>query len=96
MYLKIYKNGENVLVAACDKEVLGKKLKHGNTAIEIRRDFYEGKDVSEEELQNALQKATTANLFGEKTVNCAVKCGLIDPNSVIMIDCVPHAQIFWV
>ncbi len=96
MYLKIYKNGTNVLVAACDKELIGKKLKHGNAAIEIRRDFYEGEDVSEEELQNALQKATTANLFGEKTVNCAVKCGIIDPDSVIMIDCVPHAQIFWV
>jgi hypothetical protein len=96
MYLKIYKNGDNVLVAACDKELLGIKLKHGNAAIEIRRDFYEGEDVSEEELQNALQRATTANLFGEKTVNCAVKCGLIDPDSVIMIDCVPHAQIFWV
>ena len=96
MYLKIYKNGTNVLVAACDKELIGKKLKHGDAAIEIRRDFYEGEDVSEEELQNALQKATTANLFGEKTVNCAVKCGIIDQDSVIMIDCVPHAQIFWV
>lgn len=96
MYLKIYKNGTNVLVAACDKELIGKKLKHGDAAIEIRRDFYEGEDVSEEELQNALQKATTANLFGEKTVNCAVKCGIIDPDSVIIIDCVPHAQIFWV
>jgi uncharacterized protein len=96
MYLKIYKNGTNVLVAACDKELIGKKLKHGDSAIEIRRDFYEGEDVSEEELQNALQKATTANLFGEKTVKCAVKCGIIDPDSVIMIDCVPHAQIFWV
>jgi len=96
MYLKIYKNGTNVLVAACDKELIGKKLKHGDAAIEIRRDFYEGEDVSEEELQNALQKATTANLFGEKTVNCAIKCGIIDLDSVIMIDCVPHAQIFWV
>jgi uncharacterized protein len=96
MYIKIYKNGNNVLVAACDAELLGKKLKHGNNVVEIRRDFYEGENVSEEELQNALHKATTANLFGEKTVNCAIKCGFIDPNSVIMIDCVPHAQIIWV
>ncbi len=94
MYLKIYKNKDNVLVAACDKEMLGKKLKHGNTVVEISKAFYEGEDVSEEELQKALQQATTANLFGEKTVKCAIKCGLIDPDSVIMIDCVPHAQIF--
>jgi uncharacterized protein len=96
MYLKIYKNGEHVLVAACDKELLGKKLKHGNAEIEIRREFYEGEHVSEEELQKTLQKATTANLFGEKTIKCAINCGFIDPNSVIIIDCVPHAQIFWV
>jgi uncharacterized protein len=94
MYLKIYKNGEHVLVAACDKEVLGKRLKHGNTEIEVSKAFYEGEEVSEEELQKALEEATTANLFGEETIKCAINCGLIDPNSVIMIDCVPHAQIF--
>lgn len=94
MYLKIYKNGENALVAACDKEVLGKTLKHGNTTVEINRVFYGGELVSEEELQKALEEATTANLFGEKTIKCAIKCGLIDPESIIMIDCVPHAQVF--
>ncbi len=94
MYLKIYKNGEHVLVAACDKEVLGKTLKRGNAAVEISRAFYEGEYVSEEELQKALEKATTANLFGEKTIKCAIKCRLIDPDSVIIIDNVPHAQIF--
>jgi len=94
MYLKIYKNGGNVLVAACDKEVLGKDLKHGKAEVEISRTFDEGECVSEEELQKALQGAMTANLFGEKTIKCAIKCGFIDPDSVIMIDCVPHAQIF--
>ncbi|MGB9939668.1 DUF424 domain-containing protein [Methanosarcina sp.] len=94
MYLKIYKNGEHVLVAACDKEVLGKTLKRGNTAVEISRAFYEGEYVSEEELQKALEGATTANLFGEKTIKCAIKCRLIDPDSVIIIDNVPHAQSF--
>ena len=94
MYLKIYKNGEHILVAPCDEEVLGKTLKHGNTVVEISRTFYEGECVSEEELQKALEEATIANLFGEKTIKCAIKCGLINPDSVIIIDNVPHAQIF--
>jgi len=94
MYLKIYKNGGHVLVAACDKEVLGKTLKHGNSVVEISRAFYGEEPASEEELQKALVEATTANLFGEKTIKCAIKCGFIDPDSVIMIDCVPHAQGF--
>jgi hypothetical protein len=94
MYLKIYKNGGHVLVAACDREVLGKTLKHGNVVVEIKRDFYEGENVSEEEFQKALKEATTANLFGEKTIKCAIQCRMIDPDSVIIIDSVPHAQIF--
>ena len=68
MYLKIYKNGEHILIAACDKEVLGKKLKHGNSVVEISKAFYGGTYVSEEELQKSLQGATTVNLFGEKTI----------------------------
>ncbi|AKB17305.1 MULTISPECIES: DUF424 domain-containing protein [unclassified Methanosarcina] len=94
MYLKIYKNEGCGLVAACDKEVLGKTLKHGNAVIEISSAFYGVELVSEEELQQALEEAMTANLFGEKTIKCAIKCGLIDPDSVIIIDSVPHAQIF--
>lgn len=94
MYIKIYRNEGSRLVAACDKEVLGKNLKHGNTVVEVSRAFYEGELVSKEELQNALEEAMTANLFGEKTIKCAIKCGLIDPDSVIMIDGVPHAQVF--
>ena len=62
--------------------------------VEINRAFYEGEPVSEEELEKVLEEATTANLFGEKTIKCAIKCGLIDPDSVIVIDCVPHAQVF--
>jgi hypothetical protein len=94
MYLKIYKNGGHVLVAACDKEVLGKKLKYGDSVVEISKAFYGGAYVSEEELQTSLHEATTVNLFGEKTIKCAIKCGFINPDSVIMIDYVPHAQNF--
>ncbi len=51
MYLKTYKNGgDQVLVAACDEEVLGKSLKHGKAVVEISRAFYEGECVSEEKL----------------------------------------------
>lgn len=94
MYLKTYKNGEHFLVAACDRELLGKNLQHGKVIVEISRAFYEGNEVSEMELQMALKKATTANLFGEKTVTCAVNLGIIDPESVVMIAGVPHAQVF--
>lgn len=92
--MKIYENGSNYLVAACDRELLGKKIKHGNAIVEISRAFYEGENVSESELIRNLGRATTANLFGERTVQCAVKSGLVDSDTVILIGEVPHALIF--
>ncbi|MDD2438732.1 MAG: DUF424 family protein [Methanosarcinaceae archaeon] len=94
MYRKIYENGSNVLIAACDRELLGIKIKQGKAVVEISKEFYEGEIVSEAELIKNLENATTANLFGARTVNCALKCGLITADSVLFIEDIPHAQIF--
>ncbi|HJH29046.1 MAG TPA: DUF424 family protein [Methanosarcinaceae archaeon] len=94
MYLKIHKSGSGIMVAVCDKDVLGKKLKHGNVNVMISEGFYKGDIVSEEQVIEALANAKTANLFGERTVACAIKCGAVDPEYAMIIDGVPHAQIF--
>ncbi len=94
MYLKIHKSGSGILVAVCDKDVLGKKLKHGNVNVEISESFYKGDIASEEQVITALAHAKTANLFGERTIACAIKCGAVDPECVVIISGVPHAQIF--
>lgn len=94
MYLRTYKSGTGLIVAVCDKDVLGKKLKQGNITVEISEGFYKGDLVSEEQVIEALANATTANLFGERTVACAIKCGAVDSECVVMIDGVAHAQIF--
>lgn len=94
MYLKIHRSGSGILVAVCDKDVLGKKLKHGNVNVEISEGFYKGDIVSEEQVMTALTNAKTANLFGEKAVACAISCGAVDSECVVVIDGVQHAQIF--
>jgi len=94
MYLKIHKSGNEIIVAVCDKDVLGKKLKHGNVNVEISEGFYKGDIVSEEQVIEALANAMTANLFGERTIACAINCGAVDAECVVVIDGVKHAQIF--
>ena len=44
-------------------------------------------------LKNHLKNATIANLVGNKTVQCAINMGLVDPKCVLRIKGVPHAQI---
>jgi len=94
MYLKIYKHETGILAAVCDEDILGKTFKQGEITVEISEGFYKGEIASEEQVIDALAGATTANLFGDKTVACAIRCGAVDPECVMTIDSVPHAQIF--
>lgn len=94
MYLKVHNSGTNVVVAICDKEILGKTLKEGNITVTVNEGFFCGEIVDAERVEKTLKNATTANLFGERCVQCAVNCGVVNPESVIYINGVPHAQVF--
>lgn len=91
--VKVHRSGKELLVAACDCEIIGQTFREGKLRIHVSRDFYEGDTVEEEILVNRLEMATIANLVGRRTVDIAVKHGLVDPECVLVIDGVPHAQI---
>ncbi|WP_407357003.1 DUF424 domain-containing protein [Methanolobus sp. WCC5] len=94
MYLKIHKSGTGTIVALCDRELIGKTLKEGNITVTITEEFYKGDIISEQEAIEIISKAPNVNIFGEKAVSCAVKCGIVDKVNVKIIDKVAHAQIF--
>ncbi|MDI6916813.1 MAG: DUF424 family protein [Thermoplasmatales archaeon] len=85
-----FSKGEDVLVAACDSELLGKKFSEGELCLEVSS-FYDGKKVSEKTFLEHMANATSANLVGEKTVDAATKAGFISKENVIMIQGVPYA-----
>jgi uncharacterized protein len=91
--IKVIKKGSELLIAACDEELLGKKFIQKNRQIDVSKFFYDGDRISEEQLEQYLQEATIANLVGTKTVTCALELKLIDPDCVLKIKGVPHAQI---
>jgi len=91
--IKIYKRGNDILIGACDEKLLGKKFEDKKFQIEVKKEFYDGKRIKPEGLIKYLKEATIANLVGSETVKCAIKIGLIDPESVIKIKGIPHAQM---
>lgn len=93
MYMKIYETEQNVLVAVCDKTIIGKTFSEGELVLKLDESFYKGKEASDEEIKNAICCATVANIAGEKAIACAVDCGAIDPDTIIYIGGVPHAQM---
>lgn len=91
--IKIYRCGNDVLIAACDEKLIGKTFEEGKYQIDIRKDFYDGERVTPEVLKKILENATIANLVGDETIRHAIEMGLIDPDCIIKIKGIPHAQM---
>lgn len=92
-YFKTYKREHGLLVAVCDKEVCGRKLKAGDVEFFVNPRFYNGGEGDENQVAEALRASFAANLVGEKAVELGVKLGLVDPEQVKKIEEIPHAQI---
>ncbi len=90
---QIYDQREDVLLAACDEEVLGKTLEDGEVHLEVKENFYGGQKIEIENLKKKFKKSSIANLVGEKVVEAALEAGYGSKSDVMKIDGVPHLQI---
>lgn len=93
MYMKRYNTDEHVIVAVCDRDIVGKKFREGELVLKLEESFYKGDEVREKDVKEALSCATIVNIAGRRAVACAVDCGCIDPDTVIIVEGIPHAQM---
>lgn len=91
--VKIYRQGDDVVIGACDEHLLGKKFRKGKLQIDVAKRFYDGERIDKKTLESFLNDATIANLVGDETVTCAINIGLVDPDCILKIKGIPHAQI---
>ena len=89
----IYRSTE-IMLAACDSELLGKEFKEGRLRLKVSKSFYGGDSMNTEDFLRNLQNATIANLVGERTIAAAVEAGYIDAECILMVAGTPHAQLF--
>ena len=90
--VKAYQQGVQRLVAACDTELLNTSHREGKFKLDVPASFYDGLRVDQEGLGAYLRGATVANLVGKRSIDVAVDLGLVDPQNVLVVDGVPHAQ----
>lgn len=91
--IKIYKQGSDMLIGACDEKLIGKTFEEGKFHLEVNKAFYDGQRINIDSLKKYLKDATIANLVGKETIKCAIDMGLIDKESIIKIKGIPHAQM---
>lgn len=93
VYVKLKQVGNNVVLAICDVELLGKTLREGKIVFKIKDEFYNGGKASVEEAVSMINNSTIVNLVGKCCVEKAIEKGYVHPEAVIHIEGVPHAQI---
>ncbi len=92
--VKVHSAQGMTIVAACDVELLGKKLTDGELTLEVHRNFYEGVRVDEVGLIRHLSLGTCGNLVGKRTVKAAMNAGYVDRKGIMYIGGEPYAQFF--
>lgn len=90
---KVYRKGREVLVAACDQDLVGKELREGKLRLWVSEAFYGTEVVNAAALLQQLRGCTIANLVGHRVVGLAVEQGFVAAGNVLYVEGVPHAQL---
>lgn len=83
-----------LVLAACDKDALGKDFEEGELAISVSTSFYGQELVDEEEFVDLALRCSTLNIVGNDVVACAIRNGLVDEIGVKKIAGIPYAMSF--
>lgn len=92
MIARQHKTNRGLIVALCDKKLLGKKFSEGDAIIDLSADFYKGEEVSEETALKICKKAYLVNAAGEKSVRLLLSNGFLEEKNIICIAKIPFAQ----
>ncbi len=96
MYAKKYETGGEILVAVCDKELIGKVLREGERVLDLKKHsaFYVGELASERKVAEMLKPATSINLVGKRACAVAFKLKFAKEGDAMTVEGVPHLQIY--
>lgn len=94
MLIKIHKAYRN-LVSLVDKELIGKEFEEGIKKIKINSNFFEGESKEKEEILKILKEMdnedASFNIVGRKSIETALKAGIISKECIIKIQNIPIA-----
>lgn len=86
---------EGLLVAVCDRSVLGDTFSEGKLSLTVTEEFYGGEPASPDAVAESLARCETANLVGSTAVGVAIEHGFVEEANVLDIDGTRHAQLLW-
>ena len=91
---KVISASGSLMLNICDPELVNKTIHDGNTKIKINPNYYAERDVDEHEAKSLLEKCTSINMVGEKTISLAISLGIGSEKSIRRIEGIPFLIVF--
>ena len=91
---KLISASGNLMLNICDPDLVDKTLHDGKIKIKINPNYYAERDVDEHEAKNLLEKCTSINMVGEKTISLATSLGIGSEKSIRRIEGIPFLIVF--
>jgi len=91
---KVISASGNLMLNICDPELVDKTFHDGKIKIKINPNYYAERDVDEHEAKNLLEKCTSINMVGEKTISLAARMGIGSEKSIRRIEGIPFLIVF--
>ncbi len=96
MFVNIIKTYRDI-IAVCDEDILGKRFEEGKFQLDVKENFYKGKEMTEELVIEIMKKFSgedaTFNIVGKNSVNAALNAGIISEEGVGKIKGIPFALV---
>ncbi|MBI4144277.1 DUF424 family protein [Candidatus Woesearchaeota archaeon] len=92
MIVKAHYKDNKTIITSVDKEIIGKKLEENNKILDLTNEYYQGKEMTEEETTDLLRNADIIQVVGKKSIMLAKKEGLIEEKNIIHVQDTPFAQ----
>ncbi|MBN1389885.1 MAG: DUF424 family protein [Candidatus Thermoplasmatota archaeon] len=92
--MKLHSIQGQLILAACDRQLLGRRLNNGDVPFPISQNFYGGDTVNDDTFLNIISHVTSANIVGNHCVGLLMESGVVDPSAVMIIDDIMHVQIY--
>ncbi len=83
------------IVAVCDEELLGKRFEDGKFQLDVKENFYKGKEADKIKIIEIMKEMSGEyaifNIVGEESVNAALEAGIISKGEIGKIKEIPFA-----
>ena len=90
--VKQHPSPHGIVVVITDLEILGKKFEEGKLQLDLSKDFYKGEEMTTEKIIKILQKSYVIHLTGMHAVEIGVNLDIVNPERILIIQGIPHAE----